>query len=123
ESAAHADRDRLLADVTMHDAINLAGQIIGRGALLEVTDRQHLPQHLALLVGRQVRREADHRRDSSRRVQGFSHDGRRSDIWQPEPRLAEAAEPDTTISPVFSVRAKGFGLSPPTLASEKLRCL
>ena len=54
---ADADRDRLLADVAVHDAVDLAGKVVGRGALLEAADGQHLAQHLALLVGRQVRRE------------------------------------------------------------------
>ena len=54
---ADADRDRLLADIAMHDAVDLADEIIGRGALLEPADRQHPPQHLALRLGRQVRRE------------------------------------------------------------------
>src|SRR5207244_8278582 len=35
ERATDADRDRLLADVAMHDAVDLAGQVVGRGALLE----------------------------------------------------------------------------------------
>ena len=55
ERGADADGDRLLADVAVHDAVDLAGEIIGRGALLEAADGEHLAQHLALLVGRQVR--------------------------------------------------------------------
>src|SRR5262249_5653990 len=55
ERAAHADRNRLLADIAMHDAVDLAADIVGRGALLEMADRQHLPQYLALLVGGEVR--------------------------------------------------------------------
>ena len=58
ERRADADGDRLLADVAVHDAVDLAGVVVGRGAFLEAADREHLAQHLALLVGRQVRREA-----------------------------------------------------------------
>ena len=58
ERGADADRDRLLADIAMHDAVDLAGEVVGRGAFLEAADRQHPAQHLALRVGRQVRRDA-----------------------------------------------------------------
>src|SRR3977135_888246 len=74
ERGADTDRDRLLADVAMHDAVDLAVAVIGRGAFLETADRQHLAQHLALLVGRQVRRlGAVHRGNPSGRVGAF-HD-------------------------------------------------
>ena len=63
---ADADRDRFLADIAMHDAVDLAGEVIGRGALLEMADRQHPAQHLALLLGWQVRRDTlGHRRHPS----------------------------------------------------------
>ena len=54
ESRADADRNRLLADVAVHDAVDLAGVVVGRGPLLEAADGEHLAQHLALLVGRKV---------------------------------------------------------------------
>src|SRR5262249_33738301 len=64
ERGAGADGDGRLADIAMHDAVDLAGEIIGRGALLEAADRQHPAQHLALLLGRQVRRKALHGREA-----------------------------------------------------------
>ena len=48
---ADADGDRLLADVAVNDAVDLAGVVVGGRAFLEAADGQHLPQHLALLVG------------------------------------------------------------------------
>src|SRR5437016_9894396 len=58
ERGADADRDRLLADIAMHNAVDLAGVVVGRSAFLEAANGQHLTQHLALLIGRQIRREA-----------------------------------------------------------------
>src|SRR6266849_2046940 len=60
ERGTDADSDRLLTDVAVHHTVDLAGEIVGRGALLEMADRQHPAQHLALRVGRQVRRKALH---------------------------------------------------------------
>ena len=53
ECRTDADRDRLLTNIAVYDTIDLAGEIIGRGALLEAADRQHPAQHLALRVGRE----------------------------------------------------------------------
>src|SRR5262245_65520041 len=50
KGAANADRDRLLADIAMHDAVDLPGEVVRRGALLKAPDHQHLVPHLALLV-------------------------------------------------------------------------
>src|SRR5215831_1978991 len=60
KGAANADRDRLLADIAMHDAVDLPGEVVRRGALLKAPDHQHLAQHLALLVRWQIGREAHH---------------------------------------------------------------
>jgi hypothetical protein len=49
-----ADGDRLLADVAMHDAVDLADEVVGRCAFLEVADRQRPAERLALRVMRQV---------------------------------------------------------------------
>ena len=49
-----ADRDRLLAYVAVDDAVDFAGEIVGRGALLETPDRQHRPKHAQLHIRRQV---------------------------------------------------------------------
>jgi hypothetical protein len=54
ERRAHPDCHRLLADIAMHHAVDPASHIVGRGALLEAADGEHLPQHLALPVGRKV---------------------------------------------------------------------
>src|SRR5204862_1725233 len=54
ERRADADRYRLLADVAVNDAVNLAGVVVGRGPLLEAADGEHLAQHFPLLVGRKV---------------------------------------------------------------------
>jgi len=83
ERAADADGDRLLADVAVHDAVDLACQIVGRSALLEAADREHPAQHLALRVGRQVGRKALHERDPSEPVRAF-YDGPALEGWQPE---------------------------------------
>src|SRR5262249_15826282 len=50
ERRAHAHRHRLLTDVAVHDAVDLAGVVIGRGPLLEPANGLHLAQHGALLV-------------------------------------------------------------------------
>src|SRR5262245_33236490 len=60
KGAANADRDRLLADIAMHDRVDLPGEVVRRGALLKAPDHQHLAQHLALLVRWQIGREAHH---------------------------------------------------------------
>src|SRR5262245_28360466 len=60
ESTANADCDRFLTNVAMHDTEYFASVVIGRGALLEAPDCQHPTQHLTLLVGRQVCRDARH---------------------------------------------------------------
>src|SRR5205085_1654354 len=73
ERGTDADRHRLLTDIAMHDTVDPAGTVIGRGAFLEAADGQHLAQHLALLIGRKIGREA-HRRDPSGPV-GAVHDG------------------------------------------------
>src|SRR5262249_46311975 len=54
KGGAYPHRHRLLADVAVHDAVDLAGMVIGRRALLETADGLHLAQHGALLVGRKV---------------------------------------------------------------------
>jgi len=54
ERGTDSDRDRLLADVAVHDAVDLAGEVVGRGAFLEAANGQHLAQHLALLIGRKI---------------------------------------------------------------------
>src|SRR5262249_47229505 len=56
KGGANADRDRLLADIAMHDAVDLPGEVVRRGALLKAPDHQHLAQHLALLVRWQIGR-------------------------------------------------------------------
>jgi len=81
---ADANGDRLLADVAVHDAVNLAGAIVVRGAFLEAPDGEHLAQHLTLLVGGRF----------GERLMGMGaipfgpvralHDGRASADWQPE---------------------------------------
>ena len=58
ERGTDADGDRFLTDVAVHDAVDLAGIVVGRGSFLEAADGEHLAQHFTLLVGRQVRREA-----------------------------------------------------------------
>src|SRR5262249_32172537 len=57
---ANASRHRPLADIAMHDAVDLPGEVVRRGALLKAPDHQHLAQHLALLVRWQIGREAHH---------------------------------------------------------------
>ena len=95
ERAADADRDRLLADVAMHDAVDLAGEVVGRGALLEAADRQHLAQHLALLVGRQVRRQARHGRASCKPVRAaMMSEGEKADNCRPAPVVSRRLEAD-----------------------------
>src|SRR5579885_2631948 len=54
ERRAHPDRDRLFADISMDDTVDLASAVIVRGAFLEAADRQHAAQHFTLRVGRQV---------------------------------------------------------------------
>ena len=46
-----ADRDRLLADVEVAEAADLAEAVGLAGLLLEAADQQHLPQPVAVLVG------------------------------------------------------------------------
>src|SRR5262245_46901475 len=60
EGTADAHCDRFLTNVAMHDPKYFASVVIGRGALLEAPDCQHPTQHLTLLVGRQVCRDARH---------------------------------------------------------------
>jgi hypothetical protein len=60
ERTADADCDGFLTNVAMHDPEYFSGVVIGRGALLKTPDGQHPTQHLTLLVGRQVRRDACH---------------------------------------------------------------
>ena len=53
------DRDRLLADVQVEEAPDLAGAVELRRLLLEMADEQHLPQELVrvlALEGDAVRR-------------------------------------------------------------------
>ena len=72
ERCTDADGDRLLTDVAVHDAVDLAGMVVSRGAFFEAADGEHLAQHFALLVGWQVRREAHgHGRDPSGRSERF----------------------------------------------------
>ena len=88
ERGTDADGDCLLADVAVHDAVDLAGMVVGRGAFLEAADGEHLAQHLTLLVGRQVRREAHgHGRDPPGPVKAL-HDGRGRECWQRHRRLS-----------------------------------
>jgi len=54
ERRANADRDRFLTDVAVYDAVDLAGVVVGRRALLEAANGEHQTQHLALRVRRQV---------------------------------------------------------------------
>src|SRR6516165_9973941 len=49
-----------MPDIAMHDAVDLPGEVVRRGALLKAPDHQHLAQHLALLVRWQIGREAHH---------------------------------------------------------------
>ena len=51
---AHADRDGLLADVAVDDAVNAARGVVVGGTLLEAADRLHLAEHLALLIGQKI---------------------------------------------------------------------
>ena len=80
--------------------------VVGRGAFLEAADGEHLAQHLALLVGRQVRREAHgHGRDPSGPVRAL-HDGRGREGWQPD---------QATAMPSTSTFQAGL-LRPPTMS-------
>jgi len=54
ERGANADGDRLLSDVAVHDAVDLAGMVVGGRAFLETANGEHLTQHLALRVRRQI---------------------------------------------------------------------
>ena len=58
ERRAHADGDRLLADVAVHDAVDVAGVIVSGGALLEGANGLHRRSISRWLVGRDVQEDA-----------------------------------------------------------------